>query len=240
MTDRKARDRMATVIRSYMNEEITAFEFDESLGKAMAGTDDQTVRVIGQDLWFFYDDCRDHRIVASKDEWDYFNRLLLLLGSDAKLEIAKGPRTWSIRQAIAAAFLILFVMIALPTGFGLHLFAIALPFGPVSMVLAWLNGRCRERTTPDREPALSPFPSVGCLLSVRRGVPAFAKMRYPESMRGRRIRHPIVDKLLWIPGTLIWWMCSPVALLFQMLPERRPRATVRLPEPHGAGDAMAG
>lgn len=235
MIDRKARDEMARAIRSYMAEEITAFQFDDALTKAMEATKDETVQTTGRALWFHYDDCKDHKIVASKVEWDYFNRLLLLLESDGELETVKSWRRWRLRQAVAAVFFVVFFFVALRVGFGEQLFAYALPFGPVSMVLAWLNSRRRTTTPPSLEIALTPFPSVSSLLLVRRKVVSFVKVKYPASIVGRRIRDPIIDKLMWIPWSVAWCMFSPVALFFQMLPERKSETRIKMPEqPAGA------
>jgi len=52
-------------------------------------------------LWFHYDDLKDHKVIAAKAEWDYFNRLLLLLESDAELEEIKSGHKWHACQAIA-------------------------------------------------------------------------------------------------------------------------------------------
>ena len=47
-------------------------------------------------IWFHYDDCRDHNIVATEQEWDYFNRLLFLLESDAEGEFVKTRGNWGV------------------------------------------------------------------------------------------------------------------------------------------------
>ena len=220
MIDRKARVETAQAIRSYMNEETSAFQFDDALGKASSGTGDKTVRVIGRALWFHYDDCKDHKIVASKEEWDYFSRLLLVLESDGEMETTKSWREWHPLQGVAALLLLLFLVIAFREGFGEHLLAYALPFGPPSMLLAWLNSRRRRKTTSMEASALTPFSTFGSLLAVRRKVGGFMKRRYPKAIGSRRIRDPIIDKLMWVPWSIAWSMFSPVALFFQMLPGR--------------------
>lgn len=107
MVDRKARDQIAAALQSYMDERITAFELNEALWEI--ATPDKTAREIIYALWFFYDDITDHSIVASRDDWDYFNRLLLLLQSEGELENAKTQHRWTIRQCIAMICLFLFV-----------------------------------------------------------------------------------------------------------------------------------
>jgi hypothetical protein len=238
MTDRKARDQMTKAIRAYMGEEITAFQFDDALSEARNATDDKTVQTVGQVLWFHYDDCKDHKIVASKEEWDYFNRLLLLLESDGELESVKTWREWHPLQGVAALLFVAFMVLAIRVGFGEHLFAYALPFGPPSMFLAWLNSRRRKKTVSTTEIAITPFPSVSSLLAVRRRVGGFMKRPYPKGIVGRRVRDPIFEKLMWLPWSIAWCMFSPVALFFQMLPGRDSETRIKMPEPSAGAYAL--
>ena len=71
---------MSKAIRDYMEQRITSFELADSLDCMAHSTGDKTVKLVKKLMWFHYDDLKDHTIVASKQEWDYFNRLLLLLG----------------------------------------------------------------------------------------------------------------------------------------------------------------
>lgn len=229
---------MAKAIRSYMGEEITAFQFDDALGEASNATDDKTVQTLGRALWYHYDDCKDHKVVASKEEWDYFNRLLLLLESDGEMETVKSWRSCHPLQGAAAMLFIGFLFVAIPAGFGEHLFAYALPFGPPSMLLGWLNSRRRKRTTHSAEIALTPFSSISSLLTVRRQVGGFVKHHYPHGVAGRTIRDPIINKLMWLPWSIAWCMFSPVVLFFQMLPEGESEIRIRMPEPSAVAYAL--
>lgn len=238
MTDRTARDQIAKAIRSYMTEKITAFEFDEALFEACTGTKDQTVLNARKELWFFYDDCTDHKIVASKEVWDYFNRLLLLLESDGELETIKSWWKWHPLQGVAGLLFLAFAGIAVRVGFGQHLFAFALPFGPPSMLIAWLNARRLRQTISTSESALTPFPSVSSLLAARRRANGFIRCRCPKAVAVRTIRDPIIDKLMRVPWSIAWCMFSPMALLFQMLPERESETRIKMPEPQRPQSAL--
>jgi len=213
-----------------MNEEITAFQFDDALSEASGATDDSTAREVALALWFHYDDCKDHKIVASKEVWDYFNRLLLLLESDGEMETTKSWREWHACQAVAALLFLCFTAIAIRVGIGAHLFVYALPFGPPSMLLAWLNSRRRRKAVSPKGGALTPFPSFGSLLAVRRRIGGFVRRRYPETIVGRRVRDPIIEKLIWVPWSITWCIFSPVALILQMLPERDIDTRIKMPE----------
>jgi hypothetical protein len=65
MVDRGAREQLASILRSYMNEEITAFELDERLDSFRRFPNDETVELIAADLWGC-DDLKDHKVVATK------------------------------------------------------------------------------------------------------------------------------------------------------------------------------
>ena len=226
---------MAQAIRSYMDETTSAFQFDEALSDIAASTKDETVVSVRHHLWFFYDDVKDHKVVAGKEEWAYFNRLLLLLQSEGTIEVVKTSRHWHFRQAVAAASLIGFGLVVLQTGFGQHLFTYAVPFGVVSMILAWFNARQQRKSITAEDLATAPFPSVGSLLSVRRSVSGFTKARYPLAIAGRRIRDPFLDKINRVLQGVMWLMFSPVPLFFQMLPERACESRIRVPESVAVG-----
>ena len=45
-------------------------------------------------MWFHYDDLKNHKVHATKEEWDYFNRLLLLLASEAEADFVRVRSPW--------------------------------------------------------------------------------------------------------------------------------------------------
>ncbi len=229
MVDRTSRERLGEVIRSYMEDHITAFDLDEELGAIGAATEDKTVQAVVRDLWFYYDDCRDHYVVACKREWDYFNRLLLLLASDAEITIARVRRTWHLSQFVAAVSLAIFVCLAVLRGWGLGLVGLTPPFGVVSMVLAWFNMRRRRRATAAGV-ALSPFPNFSILRSARRKAGRFVKIPYPNGIADRTIRGRIEVVFLWAIRTPMWFVFSPVVLFVQMLREKHSETAMVVPE----------
>ncbi|MGE0481702.1 MAG: hypothetical protein AB7Q17_14650 [Phycisphaerae bacterium] len=224
MIDRDARDCLATLIESYLDEQIAAFEFDEKIQDVAGKSDDEAVRHIAQALWFYYDDCKDHTVVLSKQQWDYFQRLVLLLRSDAEFQVDR-LRIWSWRHAVAAIGLAGFVFAAARLGFGGHLFIVAMLFGLLSMLIAWSRPN-PSKVHPDEWMRLSPFGSFMDMLAVRRRVASFHKRRYPHELAGKRIRSPLMDRAIWLQSYCLWLLFSPVALLIQSLPdcEERTRA----------------
>jgi hypothetical protein len=103
MVDREARGKVAAAVRAYMASEIGSHDLDHRIFEVHDGpTADRTVCNVVVELWGSYYDFNDREIAADRAEWDYFNRLLLLLGSDAELKVVSGERSWVIAQAGAA------------------------------------------------------------------------------------------------------------------------------------------
>jgi hypothetical protein len=240
MVDRASRDKMMAVIRSYMDDQITAFQFDETLGAIGGATEDQTVRAVVRDLWFYYDDCTDHNIVASKKVWDYFNRLLLLLASEAEIKVVRIWRNWLAGQLVAAISLacFCFLMVRTETRWGPDSFILAMPFGVVSMVIGWFNLQRRKKAASTLKAALDPFPTLSSLLAVRRETRDFEKMKYPRVIADRRIRGPVMERLPWILWGTLWLMFSPIVLFVQMLPKKESETAVATPELGCAGTTL--
>ena len=222
MFSRYDRDSLAEVIHRYLNEELAAFKFDELLSDIAARTKDETVKQVVSLFWYHYDDIDDHKVVASKEEWDYFQRLLLILKSDADIVSESGMRKWTVRQAVATACLAIFVMVVVKTGFASHLFLATAPLGVISLLLWHWRSRVEEGRLHEQT-AMSPFGALSELLSVRRKVSSFVKTRYPIRLGSRRIRGPVGEAANWLHLALGLLLFSPVALLFQAFPEREQR-----------------
>jgi len=221
MIDQAARKEMADTIRSYLNDEIKAFEFHDALDEIRAQTKDRTVKDIVYCLWYHYDDLKNHKIVASKEVWDYFHRLLLVLESDSEMETSIS-RKWSFRQPIAACALTAFVVLAWSLGWGLHLLVGYIALGIASMLLAYARSKASPKLNA-AEIASTPFSGTSQVLAARRRVPHFVKWRYPTHLSKRTIRHWILEADLPLLGKVVygvlWVMFAPVVLLFQATPE---------------------
>lgn len=225
MVDRTARNRLADAIEAFLSEDIGAFEFDDRIFNVADDTDDETVQEVAHLLWFHYDDCKDHKAGLSQVEWDYFQRLLLLLRSDAALATDR-EREWSWRQAIASSAIVAFFGGMLLLGFGWQLLLITVPLGAVSMLLSRWPTAAAESDTDDDFVRLTPYSSVAEMLAVHRTVPAFRKRRYPSVMGERRIRGPVANGFIWLYSGVMWLVFSPIVLLFQALPGARSTSRV--------------
>ena len=145
IVDRPNRDALVAAINRYLDGETTAFKFDDEIFSIKS--DDPTISHVVCQLWFFYDDCKDHKVQLSKEAWDYFQRLILVLQSDAHIEFSKRRR-WDFTQLIALAALMLFVYEAVGSAWGTVL-AVAIPFGIVSIAISWWR-TARQQETMDK------------------------------------------------------------------------------------------
>jgi hypothetical protein len=233
VVDREARDELAALLERYLNEETGAFSLRDESEEIGERTEDETVGWAVFNLYLCYDDFKDHKVVASKEGWDWFQRLLLLLRSDASVRECKRWR-WSVRQLFAAAGVLAFVYALAQLGSAESLFAVCLPLGAASMLLSYWRRRAdREEWSPVA--AIWPFPRGSVLLAIRRAVPAFRKRPYPTQLAGRAIRTPLEHGFMLVPFWGLWALFSPLVLLNQSFPERVTHMEVLtngLPLPH--------
>ncbi len=219
--DRTQRNDLAATIRRFLQEKLSAFEFDEALCPFRTSTD-AVVRYVAEAVWFHYDDCTDHLVALTKPEWDYFQRLLLLLESNGSVEVTT-IRCWSWTQLLAAGALFGFTEAVWHLGWGMHLLVLAMPFGLISLGIS----RVRRGTISSSpyDPIVFPFGSFGDLRQAYDSV-GFKKDRYPRKMQPRRIRSPLMNAALQLQFYTLWLMLSPVVLSWQMFPafETRVRA----------------
>jgi hypothetical protein len=90
---------MSAIIRDYMAERITAFELDDALDRLARSSQDRTLSFVKTLMWFHYDDLKNHKVHATKEEWDYFNRLLLLL-EQGSAEVREVQRSSAALRAV--------------------------------------------------------------------------------------------------------------------------------------------
>lgn len=216
MVDRKARDELAAVLQSYMNDEILSCDLDDIASKIKFSTSDKVVGVVANSLWYHYDDNVDHHIVASKQEWDFFYRLLLLLKSDCEFAFS---RHWTIRQPVAALCLAGIVIWFIYLGLSFFLITTLYIFGLAVLYDSGLFGR-KQTKREKMEAILAPFPSIPSLLSARRKVSEFCKIPYPKEFGHRRIRSKFVETVMLIPILFGAPFCCLILLFSWLFPEK--------------------
>jgi hypothetical protein len=216
-TDRRNRDRIAAAIDDYLDERISSDAFVDAVNEAAWESSDPTVKEFRNLLWGLCDDILDHKVVLSQEEWDYVQRLLLLLRSDARLETTTR-RIWTARQALAALGLTIFGFAVVWLGWNLDLIRVTIPLGIAAILL--LRWRSRSTVPSRRWIALTPFASVTELLQVRRHVRDFVKHQYPSRLKGKRLRSAFRERLMMFYSNLLLVLASPLALLCLALPEK--------------------
>ncbi len=230
MVDRAARNEAVAVIDAYLDDQITAFEFDERLG---IDTQDMLVNEITALAWFHYDDCKDHEIVMTAEQWNLFQRLLLLLKSDADVSAPPAEsrrRRWD--HWLALAGFASCCTLACWVGWNGWLLPLALPFA----TLAFFIHAHQVRITPVmsvRELACFPFASLGELRQVRRRTPGFVKRRHRPEVAGRVVRGEGWEEMTRLIEFVGLGLLAPLALLGQSLPSSRhetPPWLLKLPE----------
>lgn len=220
MIDRAARDQVISAFEAYLDDRLTAFEFDDRL--QAIESEDRTVNEVIHAAWFHYDDCKDHKVRLSKLEWDYFQRLLLVLGSDAELT-SSASRRWSWDHGMAWLAFVAFVGLSFVVGWGWHLVGWAVPFGIVSLGINRYR-RLREPVFEPRQAACTPFESFSQIRRVRSQFPGFRKRRYRSEVGDRKIRSEAEESFYRALSYGYWLVFSPLILLFQGFPSSSDQA----------------
>jgi hypothetical protein len=222
--DRTARAALATTICGFLEDRTSAFAFDEALDE-FRDSSDPTVRFVALALWYHYDDCRDHMVALSKAEWDYFQRLLLVLHSDCQVATTLVHR-WSWTQLAALGCLVGLGWCLARFGWGQHLLLLSIPFGLVSIAISLWRHRSYVASAHDQ--ILVPFASFAELSAVYRTSAAFAKQRYPRALAERRIRSRVAEFGLRLQLYAAWLMLSPLPLLVQAFPQTETRTQMKM------------
>lgn len=214
--DRDCRDRLIRTMEQFLSEKTTAFQFDDALCDISRNNSDPTVESVADLLWSYYDDCKDHKVVLNKTEWDYIQRLMLILKSNAHIELENHTH-WYPSQIAAVIALALFGFCVAWLGTGYRVLFLFVPFGIISLILtAW-----RERSAPRysrQYTAIVPFDRVRELLGLRRTVCAFSKQKYPHYLRERMIRTKNESRILELKRCIVQIIGSPIWLFFQSFP----------------------
>lgn len=223
MVDRKARNRLGEVIDDYLEERIMAFEFDEQINSN--DTQDESVLELTGALWCFYDDLEDHQVVLGKQEWNFFQRILLFLKTDNEISDKYSCEFRSISdwtQWIALAALV--IQILLLVLYFDHVLFIVLMGGFISLPIELRRMHLQKLLiSPEERKAgewmdlnFYPFSSTLEMLRAARKT-GFRKQPYPERLTGRRIRSEYMEDVITVNSNIYeWWfhfIFSPFKLL---------------------------
>jgi len=228
MVDRKARAELVSTIDAFLSRKIKAFEFDDRQTRIAAATKDKTVRHASTRVWFYYDDLINHEVNLSKEQWDYFQRLRLLLQSQAEWCEVKGKWRWGLPQILAWCSLFFLSIVIWKWGIGWE-FLVA----EASVAIVWfaLFGLSPARSV--EEPRIAqclPFESWMQLRRIRTATPQFVKFGYPLNASRQPLRtreNAIMMYVVPIPASLIF---MPFILPFAAVPRRHVLRFIALEE----------
>jgi len=154
-------------------------------------------------------------VVASKPQWDYFQRLLLLLESNSTVTNERY-RKWSVSQLVAGLLFAACIWIVFIFGFGAHLLVLFAPFGIASIILS--RFRLPAIALGPFDAIITPFSSIGDLRIAYEAAPTFKKHQFPRHIEQRLIRSPLMSAYLTCPMYVMWAILAPVPLLAQCAP----------------------
>jgi len=221
MIDLPARDALRQAVEAFLTDQLTADEMLTRLGRIGAGTLDQTVRYVSDEIADAIDD--DTRLVNwDKQTWDAVQRLMLVLAAGCEIRVEhQRIRHPSQRWAIV----------------GLRVFELTYLLRAQLLPLVWITtgvlsiaanlGRAavsREHTPADPFRAW-PFASLGALASARQRAVGFRKIRHRSEVTSRRSLwsqlNPTFElpaEVNWLVGALFCVIAAPLVLLWQCLP----------------------
>jgi len=226
MIDRKNRDKLTATIQKYLNEEIGSFEFDELIFDISINSEDETIIYIVNTLWYFYDDVKDHKVLFTKEEWDYVQRLLLILNSDKEI-IKKEEKEYTVRQVLSLVLLIIFIISFFYLGYTFNLLLVSVGLGLLSMLINYWKSKSINKKTNDIKWELEPFSSISELLILRRNQNTFKKSYYRKMLKKRKIRSTFTTYIMHIHSRLSWLVFSPFVLLYQSFPEKTHKIKIK-------------
>jgi hypothetical protein len=239
MIDREARDELIGLIEGFLDERISAWTF-ESQGAAIKTSDPAVTESVGW-LSHICDEAIDHPSRLPKSDWDFIQRLLLLLRSDAELVRSPAKWVWSWRRVAPVLPLLAAPFVSTtfihPPDFDDMGSRVALAVYLCSIVstvlVLWLGFDSPEEELWHR--TLRPFRSSADVLALRRAVPRFQKRRYRGSREAveRSVAY-VTTCFLAMLGLALAPCCIPLAALPGCLTLREREVYVAVQRPNAA------
>ncbi|MFO0913257.1 MAG: hypothetical protein U0795_09880 [Pirellulales bacterium] len=211
---------LARLLRQVLDGRLDGTEFDHELNSHQLGTDPILPIFIDQLLDVCVDSTALEKngrtsIQLNKRDWDYLQRLLLLLEADCQLE-THSERYWSSTQLVAAGAIIGLAVVTSIWGWN-GLAWVWIPCGLLSMCLEWILSRT-TRSRSAYQSIIEPFASIGDLRTAYEST-RFTKQKY----RGPTpARHADPNYLPMAIGYLLigvfWLALGPIILAIQIAP----------------------
>jgi hypothetical protein len=188
---------------------------DSSLARIASTTNDPTIEYVANTLTIG----RPNGLARTKKNWQFLNRLLLILASDRHVVVETTEAAFSIRNRLALLALLLFCLTTSwaiwSHGVGSHLLAILSVFSLISGALAFST--VRSQPGFGRRGQDFPFRDRTQLISVRNELQSFHELPFPENPTrwySQIAGYILLPLRLAIPA--LWWIAmTPFLLYFQ-------------------------
>ena len=213
MIDRERRNQLETLIRRYLNGKADAADFEKcQLDNYISA--DQAIYHVSLELSYYSENAAS---TLSKEDWDYLQRLLLLLDSNSTVSWQSSRlRPWT--RPIAALLFIVCLLLFYLNGINVHLFLYFIPVGLATILLLFFG---------DPEPEVGPFNQIVTPfhsiadLGIAYDSAHFVKQRYaaPAKYRNRRSLLGVLGaKISLFLVILLLMLMPPVMLLLLCFP----------------------
>lgn len=209
----ETRKDLAASIREFLNREISTFQFEDRL-ESFFDSSDPVVSYFADSLWVCVSDCPDQLISFSKQEWDYLQRVLLVLESDCRLQV-RSKTSWSFRQIVAAIALSFLGYFAIQLGWNVQLLFLAVPCGGLSLALT--RWGIQEDCDEPYHHAIYPFATFSDLATAYRET-GFRKTRFSRHLSIPAKQSVWAEWSAYACSIPLWLAISPFVLLFQSFP----------------------
>ena len=209
MIDREKRNQLASLIRQYLNGQAESADFEE-LPFEYYKSDDPALIFVADELPIQPENDAN---ALTKQEWDYIQRLLLLLESNSTVSYQySSDRSWTLPAAAVLLFTCLFIVLL--TGFSWHLFLYFIPVGLATILLLFLGEPVPEVRPFDH--IVTPFHSIADL-GIAYDSANFVKQRYtaPSKYRNNSFFLRFLGADVSILFVFLFLICMPpFALIF--------------------------
>ena len=204
--DRKAREYLLGVVDGYLSGALGSVGYLERI-EALPRTRDHTAKMMVEELSLFAGDVTTYFRKLSKAEWDYLQRLCLVLRSD--VEFAKRARrpVWNKIRVLAVAQIMVLAFAAYQFGVYGALLVSALISSCDVLLLHRLRPKSPGKLNITQR---SPFTSFAQLRACRMSTHEFRKVPYPAAAIARMpgpkpSKNRFLLNMLSVASMTFWW-----------------------------------
>ncbi len=227
MISRKDRIAAAGLYSAFLNGHLDASCLE--VWQRVYESSDATIRHACEILADYDEDFEDDLHLMEKHEWDYLERVRLVLLSNAHLD-RKTKCVLGARRILVAASLVCFASFVVVTGPGWHLLVGTSMLGIAVLCYGLIHSAWASEGNKEKQ-ILEPFISAQQLNAIRRSTTDFQKSKFPPEWNDDSEfwdQFSLIINSFWIVVCGIFMLVfSPLVLLVLALPEREGKFVVR-------------